>query len=351
MRLIKIWVVFLGLLMFFSVSRAQNVCQSGAIYVTGPGCGCLANCDLTSYGGPNCGSGTSGTCDGGYKHMSIQINVPSGCVVQATAVMQKWPNCSASGADAGGSCGAGCTGSCDKLRIVTTANPSKPWQCDSANATISDVETVTGPDVITIEGYANRKDEIIQFTVNYVSGGSACGASCGALPLNVWFLDGSYYNGDLYVTWAFNDEKNISYYEISVSPDGESFQELARVTTDKSIDGRYVYELKNLNIPEVYVKLRKVHQNGTFEDAPGWLHFKIEEYYDLPNPVKVLSSHRLMNGIESVEIFDLSGKKMVHNLSIEEGHSITAPDKPGIYIVLLKHDTGKTSRIKWVVTP
>jgi hypothetical protein len=58
-----------------------------------------------------------------------------------------------------------------------------------------------------------------------------------------------------------------------------------------------------------------------------------------------------VNGIESVEIFDLSGKKIGHYFFNEEGYTITAPDKPGIYIVLLKHDTGKTSRIKWVVTP
>jgi hypothetical protein len=123
-----------------TTSISAQVCGSGSIGVSGAGCGCLSGCNLSGIGGPNCGGGTSGDCTAGYVYMSITVNIPAGCSVLANADMQSRAGCSASGADGGNppTCSTG-----DRMRVVSSANPSKPYQCGASNSTQTDSESLT----------------------------------------------------------------------------------------------------------------------------------------------------------------------------------------------------------------
>ena len=222
-RCVILLFLFLGL---YCSSLAQ-VCGSGTISVSGPGCGCLSGCDLSGIGGPNCGGGTSGNCTAGYVYMSITINIPAGCSVTASADMQNRTGCSASGADGGNppTCSTG-----DRLRVVSSANPSKPYQCGASNSTQTDSEPLTGPGTITIEGFANREDEVIAYSVSYVSGGALCGPSCGALPITLGsFTARLNESGFVDINWTTFSEVNNDFFTIEKSQDGYSFQEHKQV--------------------------------------------------------------------------------------------------------------------------
>jgi hypothetical protein len=57
----------------------QPFIQNGSVGVFGAGCGCISGCNLSTVGGPNCGTGTSGDCLAGQVNMSVDIPVPAGC--------------------------------------------------------------------------------------------------------------------------------------------------------------------------------------------------------------------------------------------------------------------------------
>ncbi len=218
---------FSYILLALNTSISAQVCGSGSIGVSGSGCGCMGGCDLSGIGGPNCGGGTTGNCSAGFIYMSITINIPSGCTVLASADMQNRAGCSASGADGGNppTCNTG-----DRMRVVSSSNPSKPYQCGSSNSTQTDSESLTGPGTITIEGFANRADEIIAYSVSYVSGGAACGASCGALPITLGDFNVRLNSaGVVDLSWNTLSEVNNDFFTIEKSRDGYSFLPFKKV--------------------------------------------------------------------------------------------------------------------------
>ncbi|MBW6484059.1 MAG: hypothetical protein K0B10_13485 [Vicingaceae bacterium] len=154
-------------LTLFTINLSAQVCETGAIYVSGSGCGCASGCDLTPLGGPNCGGGTTGNCDGGHQTMSITFEIPDGCDVRITAEMKnRISPCTASGADGSSTSG-------DRLRIRNASGGTPPWQIGASNASLFDQMTVTGPATIIIEGAANRSDEIITYTIENI-GSCSC---------------------------------------------------------------------------------------------------------------------------------------------------------------------------------
>jgi len=160
--------------LFFCLTGYGQICMTGSIGVSGDGCGCLSGCDLTSFGGPDCGGGVTGNCDLGYLFMSQDINVPAGCEITVIAVMETRPGCSASGAD--GSCST-----CDRLKVDIPGG-TKGFVTGGSNASISDSYTLTGPGTIRISGFANRADEIITYSVD-ANGSCPCSSLCNGLTL------------------------------------------------------------------------------------------------------------------------------------------------------------------------
>lgn len=262
---------FLGFLLIyltFSVGALAQVCGTGSIGVSGAGCGCLSGCDLSGVGGPNCGGGTSGNCSAGYTYMSITINIPAGCSVSASADMQNRSGCSASGADGGNppTCSTG-----DRLRVVSSSNPSKPYQCGGANSTQTDTESLTGPGTITIEGFANRADEIIAYTVSYVSGGALCGASCGALPITLGdFRAKLNESGFVDLSWTTFSEINNDFFTIEKSKNGFSFQQLRQIkgAGNSTVPLNYYEVDDNPHEGISYYRLKQTDFDGKYSYSP-----------------------------------------------------------------------------------
>jgi hypothetical protein len=235
----------------FHISNYSQNCTSGAIYPTENGCGCAAFCDLSSQGGPNCGSGTTGSCPSGQIYVSIRFFVPVGCSIQSQIYMQnRGGACFSSGADTG-----------DKLRVRGLSNPNKPYVTGASNATISDQQTFNGPDSIVIEGSSNRRDEIISYTNSYFSGN--CDASCLVLPIELY----SFYvdlDNNL-ITWTTLSEINTSHFELALSQDGVKFEHLAHIKASMNsfAPKTYKFPLKALKDGIYYVQLTSYDSNGS----------------------------------------------------------------------------------------
>lgn len=227
-------------------------CLSGTLSVTGAGCGCLSNCDLTNYGGPDCDSGLTGNCNAGQTNMSLDITLPGNCEVSVEARMSTRPGCSASGADGG-----------DKLRV----NGSTPhaWQTGSGNSTLFDVNAQTGG-VITVEGSANRADEIITYEVFYVSG--TC-PFCILLPVELVTFDAILDQNTLGLFWETASELNNQGFIVQKSSDLSVWEDIRFVEGNGTTNSWSSYSSSfDLQGGVWYVRLKQIDTNGESSFSP-----------------------------------------------------------------------------------
>lgn len=213
---VVVYLLLMGTVCFSPVSLSQ--CTGGSIGVTGAGCGCLSGCNLTSFGGPNCGSGTSGNCNGGYRNMHTDIIVPEGCRFTVTATMRNRPGCSASGAD--GNCQT-----CDVVKVDVIGG-GKLFQQGGSNSSLTDSYTLNGPGTIRVSGRANRADEIITYTITSTSTGGdwACPNCVNNLPIELIDFKATANLESVDLTWSTATEKNNDYFTIERSKDGLEFE-------------------------------------------------------------------------------------------------------------------------------
>ena len=311
-------------LTLFTINLSAQVCETGAIYVSGPGCGCLGGCDLTPLGGPNCGGGTSGNCDGGYLTMSTTFEVPSGCEVRITAEMRNRTGCSASGAD-------GNSTSADRLRLRNAAGGTPPWQIGGSNASLFDQMTVTGPATIIIEGAANRSDEIITYTIENV-GSCSCSQ---ILPIELLDFSGEIYDDNSNVLkWATLTEINNDYFTLERSTDAINFETIAIIpgsgNSSTVMNYNFIDVLPKEQTPTYYYRLKQTDFNGKFE------------YFDIvaisrkkDNQLRAFVYDKQLT-IQSeepyvIEILDLTGRIVYTNKSQENNIDLSFLSK-GIYI-------------------
>ncbi|WP_306642291.1 hypothetical protein [Sanyastnella coralliicola] len=241
--------------LFMLPLAAQAQCLSGTLSVSGAGCGCLGGCNLLAYGGPNCGAGTSGNCDGGQQSMSVWIDTQdASCEIQVEARMSNRPGCTASGADSG-----------DQLRVRNSAG-SSPWMTGASNSTLYDSHTQTGG-YIVVEGSANRADEIITYDVNYVDG--TC-PFCILLPVTYTSFDAYLDGTDLLLSWETASEQDNQGFYVEIGRTLADFEPVQFVpgNGNSSVSNTYHHMLDLHAGGSYYVRLRQQDFNGMFTYSP-----------------------------------------------------------------------------------
>ncbi|MDT8411942.1 MAG: T9SS type A sorting domain-containing protein [Vicingaceae bacterium] len=323
-------------LTLFTINLSAQVCSSGAIYVSGDGCGCTANCDLTPLGGPNCGAGTTGNCDGGHQTMSTIVEVPDGCDVRITAEMKNRTSpCTASGADGNSTSG-------DRLRIRNTAGGTPPWQIGGANASLFDQMTVTGPATIIIEGAANRSDEIITYTIEDVG---SCNCS-QVLPIELLDFSGKIYDDNSNVLkWATLTEINNDYFTLERSTDAISFETIATIKGAGNSNTLHYYNyidatlnLKHQTSNIFYYRLKQTDFDGTYSYSDV-IAIKNEtnglEVYYHENYLNISVSTESI----SVQVVDLAGRVVYSNNQLQKNRIDLSFLSKGIYIYRIELPT------------
>ncbi len=236
----------------FTVSNAFYN-PTGAIGVSGTGCGCLNGCNLTTFGGPNCGAGVAGNCSAGQQNMSTDINVPAGCVYYVTATMRTWTTgCSSSGADAG-----------EQMKVDIPGGP-KPFKTGASNAEINDSYTLTGPGTIRISGSADRADELIVYRA-ITSPCSTCGQL--VLPIELIRFTATLKDNSVNLSWATATETKNDFFSIERSmnmTDWEIISNISSLGDSKSATNYTIFDHDPL--PGVsYYRLKQTDKDGKYK--------------------------------------------------------------------------------------
>lgn len=334
-------------LIFFTVLACKNFvsaqCPSGAIGVTGSGCGCMSGCNLTSYGGPNCSPAVTGNCSGGELPMSVAISVPNGCTFTVSALMQNRAGaCSASGADAG-----------DQMKVDILGG-SKSFQTGSGNASISDSYTLVGPGTIVVSGTANRADEIITYSTS--SGGVACASCMSTLPVELTEFQVALENNAVTCDWWTETELNNDYFTIERSIDGIHFEYLASLKgAGNSLTAQHykIYDYDPYQDVVSYYRLSQTDFNGTtrYQGIKSVKSKRSSNLTIFPNPsngtIQISGDYKTLL---ASRLFDLSGREIQLNVSTESS-SVTVSSLPvGVYM-LVYFDNNQTISERIIVTP
>jgi hypothetical protein len=239
---------------FFNVTDQTPI--SGILAVTGLGCGCLSNCDLSGMGGPNCDPEVLGNCSVGYQVMSQSITVPEGCEYTVIATMRKWDGCSASGADDSGG---------DKLKVDILGG-AKAFQTGSSNATIYDSYTMTGPGTIEVSGEANRADEIIVYRIIAGETGNTCLTCDVALPITLTDFKANVEGTVVVLEWITASEFNSSHFIVERSQTGSSWEEIGLLPAAGNSTNTIRYKIYDSTPLEgiSYYRLREIDNDGKF---------------------------------------------------------------------------------------
>lgn len=329
-------------------SSGFSQCPSGAIGVTGSGCGCISGCNLTSLGGPNCGSGTAGNCSGGYLPMQIDITVPAGCSYTVSATMRDRPGCSTS---------QGADGNCQTCDVVKVDIPggSKIFQQGGGNSTLNDSYTLNGPGTIRVSGRANRADEIITYSTT--SSGAACVNCMSSLPIELTTFQVALENNAVACDWWTETELNNDFFTIGRSLDGINFEPIAYLKGAGTSFEPMHYKIYDYN-PYLdvvsYYRLAQTDFNGLtrYYDIQSIKPKKINELTIYPNPsngtIQITGDYKTL--LDS-KLFDTSGRAIALNPSATESNEITVSSLPvGVY-TFVYFDNEKVISERIVVTP
>lgn len=327
---------FIAVMFFHFNTNAQ--CLIGSIGAIGAGCGCLSGCNLTAFGGPNCGGGVGGNCVGGVQNLNVVWMLPASCGVRVEARMANRPGCTASGADNG-----------DRLKVEGTS--PKAWQNGSNNATLFDTHSQVGG-TIGVYAQANRRDEIVTYELYFESG--AC-PFCILLPVELAsfnvFAEGHY----LWLNWETYTERDNKGWYIEHSSDGLQWELEGFVPGAGNSTTLRSYE-QHLMLPENgvhYYRLRQEDLNGTQGLTPV-VSFEVVgkpefEALALGNGKFRLLGVEESERLKALEVLDLSGRCVFSwkgNLSEQVDFSLLAPE--GLYLVLLRDElrgTQSTSKL------
>lgn len=335
----------LTLLLFTAcIENTLAQCPSGAIGVTGAGCGCLSGCNLTSLGGPNCSPAVGGDCSGGQRSMSVDIVVPNGCTYTVTATMRpRGSSCSASGGDSG-----------DKMKVDISGG-GKAFQSGSGNATLDDSFTLVGPGTITVSGTANRADEIITYSTT--SSGATCINCMSTLPIELASFQVSPENNAVACDWWTETELNNDFFTIERSLDGIHFEAIAYMKgAGTSLEPLHykIYDYDPyLNIVSYY-RLSQTDFNGQtrFHDIRSIKPTKINKVKIFPNPsngtIHITGDY---NTLLASKLYDTSGREIAFNHSSAESNEITVSSLPiGVY-TFVYFDNEETISERIIVIP
>ena len=292
------------LLPLFSIGTLFSQCPSGAMGVTGSGCGCLSGCNLSSFGGPNCSPSVGGNCNSGYTDMvPADIDVPAGCTFTVTAIMDNRAGCSASGAD--GNCQT-----CDVLKVDVLGG-SKSNQQGGSNATLTDSYTLMGPGTIRVSGRANRADEIVTYSVTTTN----CVNCITTLPVELMEFSALPQKNTVSLTWATASELNNDFFTIERSANGKNFEPYAYMTGAGNSVSALRYSLTDSSPLEgvSYYRLKQTDFDGsaTYSNIQS---VRFSEQLDIsvyPNPANhecILTGKNILTS--EIQLFDALGKEV-----------------------------------------
>jgi len=210
----------------------------------------------------------------------------------------------------------------------------------SGNASVDLTECVEGGADIVIEFLANRRDEVINVT--WDSGPTDPGADCfsTAVPVEFGMVEARTQEDKVNLYWETHAEINNEYFEVQWSRDGSNFQTIGDIEGAGNSTDKLAYTMLHDNpvFGQNMYRIKQVDFDGNFEYSDVVTARIENDNGDIaltPSPVKdvlyVSSNEEL-----SLEIFSLSGARVLDVSKIQTGTVDLSTLQAGIYIVRMK---------------
>lgn len=258
--------------------------------------------------------------------MSALIDLNAECEVRVEARMANRPGCSASGADSG-----------DQLRVREVGGPTPGWQTGASNATIVDIITQQGGQVL-VEGFANRADEIITYEVFFESGNCPF---CILLPVELVRFDAFLDGFTVQIDWITATENNNFGFFIEASRDNERFEVLSFISGKGNSlqESRYSTAV---DLPEDgawYLRLAQQDHNGQRSYSPTvFLEVRSEAVIDFQanaRGLEVLNRSGVDHEVR-IEVFRPDGRMQEsHETRLASGGRVQVALEAGLSIVVV----------------
>ncbi|MBS1647417.1 MAG: T9SS type A sorting domain-containing protein [Bacteroidetes bacterium] len=349
------------------------------------GYGCYNNCDETSYGlGPFsgnsaslvlCAGGANVTCSGTPAcktyTQSVTFTITAGCTYTAEAQFSKrGASCADAGMDGGdeihisGSGGAlisqyatlTSVASCGIYSVSAGINtyPTADINNGCANADGYARLVYQAPPAataqITISYASNRCDEILTYT--FTSGNPTCGVI--VLPVNlIAFTANQIDNQTVLIKWATAEELNNNYFDVEYSFDGIHFYTYQRIKgqgNSTHINEYSCYFIENEALGKTpYFRLKQVDFNGNAQysviitvgnyiSSLGQQKENVVAFYN--HDADDINARFVLDYPKNIKfsLYDVSGAELYTSQNFySEGNnavSISAPEKPGLYVLV-----------------
>lgn len=311
-------VLFLACCPLLFSNALLSQCPTGAIGVSGAGCGCLSGCNLTSFGGPNC-TGTTGNCTANQVSMSTDITVPAGCTITVTATMSnRGASCSASGADSG-----------DQMKVDIPGGP-KSFQTGASNATLNDSYVLVGPGTIRVSGTANRADEIITYSASSVG----CVNCAAGLPIELKAFHAVPETQSVACIWQTETERDNDYFTVERSDDGITYEIVGQMNGAGNSLTPLSYKLYDSSplTGLSYYRLRQTDFNGvsTHSDVVSVVFYPEDWTAVYRNEIRALFFSKDLKEGTNVKVVDAAGRLLVNQDITEPTQTIPLEVSNGV---------------------
>ncbi len=235
--------------------------------------------------------------------------------------------------------------SADKIALIKRVNLSSPWT-GAGNWVLTLKNTSSFPNTITakLTGLTSFSDFAFGITTNPIP---------TTLPVNLTNFTAKAQNNSVLLTWQTSSEVNNGKFVIERSTDGQTFTSIAEVKGKGSKDTQANYYLVD-NRPQKgfnYYRLKQVDFNGDFDysqvEVVNMSLLGNAETLIYPNPANdYFNVFNAVGAVKQVQIFDLSGKKIMEVAN--PSSSIILPQSllNGIYFVKIIMKNGEVANQK-----
>lgn len=175
----------------------------------------------------------------------------------------------------------------------------------------------------------------------YVDPSVASTFTCPSIPLGFSFISTNAElnnNNTTNIFWQVSDEENVSKYEVEVSSDALTFNNIATVFKNNSDTKYSIVDMNPPNYGIIYYRVKSIHQDGKYVNSKivavkNKVHDELHIY---PNPV--INDFIIADIIEhsNLEIIDMQSNIVQQINNVSSGHRINVQHlPPGTYTLKL----------------
>lgn len=231
---------------------------------------------------------------------------------------------------------------------------------EDPNLDYSDVETIMTGAAMDL-GSPGKNDSV---GYGLLRADDAVSLAIGGFPVEWLDFSGRLQNDEVNLAWITANEQNNAFFEIQRS-NGGRFSSLGKVSGAGSTTEltSYTFTDKKPQLGKSYYRLKQVDINGSFSYSSvieiSWSQVNsltLSSIYPNPSQDKVFLNYALPRGTSAgYQVIDLQGReihagKVVHEKNVQSLEIQVSDWAPGLYVLIMKSNTGKLSSQKFLVS-